>query len=77
MSKIEYELDGVFFDIDRWPLIPEFMEIEGSSSKEVLDMVAKLELSKDKVIASGAYEHYGIDSTELENLSFDMEESTD
>lgn len=71
--RLEYELDGVIFDIDRWPLIPEFMEIEGKSPQAVFDMVNKLELPKSKVIASGAYEHYGIDSSELENLSFDME----
>jgi len=74
--RLEYELEGVLFDIDRWPLIPEFMEIEGKNSKSVYDMVKKLELSNEKVIESGAFEHYGIDSTELENLSFDMEESS-
>lgn len=71
--RLEYKLDGVFFDIDRWPLIPEFMEIEGPSSEAVFDMVSRLDLPKDKVIASGAFEHYGIDSSKLENLSFDME----
>lgn len=75
--RLEYELDGIIFDIDRWPMIPEFMEIEGSNAKEVFDMVEKLELPKEKVISSGAYEHYGIDSTELENLSFDMEKNLD
>ena len=37
-------------------------------------MVERLDLPKDKFISSGVYEHYEIDSTELENLSFDMEE---
>lgn len=73
--RLEYKLNGITFDIDRWPLIPEFMEIEGSNSEEIYEMVEKLELPKDKVIESGAYEHYGIDSTELENLSFDMKKN--
>ena len=73
-TRLEYELDGVFFDIDRWPLIPEFMEIEGPNPEAILAMVEKLDLKNYMVITSGAYEHYGIDSTELENLSFDMEQ---
>lgn len=72
-KRTEYILDGVIFDIDRWPLIPEFMEIEGKSSEDVLNMIDRLNIPKDRIVTSGAYEHYGIDSTELENLSFDME----
>ena len=74
-KRTEYVLDDVYFDLDRWPLIPEFMEIEGKNSDEVLKMVDRLNISKYKVIESGAYEYYGIDSTELENLSFDMEKN--
>ena len=72
-KRTEYVLDDVYFDLDRWPLIPEFMEIEGKNCDEVLKMVDRLNILKDKVIESCAYEYYGIDSTELENLSFDME----
>ena len=74
-KRTEYVLDDVIFDIDRWPLIPEFMEIEGKNKEDVFEMLERLDISKEMVIASGAYEHYGIDSTELENLSFDMENS--
>ena len=74
-ERIEYELDGVIFDIDRWPLIPEFMEIEGKNEEEVYNMVKRLNIPMEKVISSGAYEHYGIDSSKLENLSFDMEKT--
>ena len=72
-KRTEYVLDDVYFDLDRWPLIPEFMEIEGKNSDDVLKMVDRLNILNNKVIESGAYEYYGIDSTELENLSFDME----
>ena len=72
-KRLEYELDGVKFDIDRWPLIPEFMEIEGNNPEEIYKMVERLGIEKERVITSGAYEHYGYDSTQLENLSFDME----
>lgn len=73
--RLEYVLDGITFDIDRWPLIPEFMEIEGPNEDAVWNMIDRLGISRDKITASGAYEHYGIDSTELENLSFDMKDS--
>ena len=72
-KRTEYVLDDVIFDIDRWPLIPEFMEIEGKNKEDVFKIIEKLDIPKEKVITSGAYEHYGIDSSELENLNFDME----
>ena len=72
-KRTEYVLDDVIFDIDRWPLIPEFMEIEWKNKEDVFKIIEKLDIPKEKVITSGAYEHYGIDSSELENLNFDME----
>ena len=73
-KRLEYELDGVFFDIDRWPLIPEFMEIEGPNEEAIWNMIDRLNIPRETVTGEGAYEHYGIDSTELENLNFDMED---
>lgn len=72
-ERIEYVLDEIIFDIDRWPLIPKFMEIEGPNEEAVLNMVDRLQIPRESLITSGAYEHYGIDSTELTDLSFDME----
>lgn len=73
--RLEYVLDDITFDIDRWPFIPEFMEIEGPNEEAVWNMIDRLGLSRKSFTAQGAYEHYGIDSTELEDLSFDMEDS--
>ena len=72
--RLEYELDGVKFDIDRWPLIPEFMEIEGPNEEAIYSILDKLKISRESVTAEGAYEHYGIDSSELEDLRFSDEE---
>ena len=36
-KRTQYILDGVEIDLDKWPLIPEYMEIEGKSKKEVYD----------------------------------------
>ena len=52
------------------------MEIEGPNEDAVWNMIERIGLPSNKVTAKGAYEHYGIDSTELENLSFDMEKDS-
>lgn len=38
----EWELDGVELDIDTWPWIPTYVEIEGPSAKAVESVVRKL-----------------------------------
>ncbi len=37
-----YELDGCVIDIDSWPVIPPYVEIEGPSEQEVKNVVEKL-----------------------------------
>ena len=41
-KRVQYILDDVEFDLDHWPLIPEYMEIEGKSEESVLNMLKKL-----------------------------------
>ena len=48
-KRIQYELDGVEIDIDTWPKIPTYMEIEGESEKQVYDMVKKLGIDEEKL----------------------------
>ena len=48
-KRTQYILDGVEIDLDRWPLIPEYMEIEGPSIEAVYETLDKLEISKDKI----------------------------
>ena len=38
-KRIQYILDNVEIDIDTWPMIPTYLEIEANSEKEVNDMV--------------------------------------
>lgn len=40
--RIEYTLNGVNFDLDKWPMIPPYLEIEGPSENDVLKMVNTL-----------------------------------
>ena len=69
-------MNGVEVDIDTWPGIPTYMEIEGLSEKEVYDTLKLLGISKDEAISldvQGIYkEVYNIDLDDDPNLSFDM-----
>ena len=76
-KRTQYILDGVEIDLDRWPLIPEYLEIEGESEQAIYDCLDKLGISKDKIVTldvSSIYTHYGYDGDALTNLNFEMEE---
>lgn len=73
-KRIQYVLNNVEIDIDTWPLIPTYVEIEGKNEKSVMDMIELLKLDKDKMTAldvqSVYQEIYNIDITEMEILKF-------
>lgn len=76
-KRTQYILDGVEVDLDRWPLLPEYMEIEGKSEKDVYNCLEKLGIKKEDTVGldvASIYSHYGFDGIHLANLSFDMEE---
>lgn len=76
-KRTQYILDGVEIDLDKWPLIPEYMEIEGSSKEEVYSCLEKLGIDKRKIVTldvASIYTHYGYDGKHLANLNFEMEE---
>ena len=73
-TRIQYELDGVEIDIDTWPMIPTYMEIEGKTEKQVYDMINKLEIDADKITALNCDDIYrkiyNIDINEIKELKF-------
>jgi len=73
-TRIQYELDGVEIDIDTWPMIPTYMEIEGKSEKQVYDMINKLGIDADKITALNCDDIYrkiyNIDINEIKELKF-------
>lgn len=76
-KRTQYILDGVEIDLDRWPLIPEYMEIEGPSIEKVEQTLTKLEITKDEIVTldvASIYDHYGFDGEHLADLNFEMEE---
>lgn len=72
--RIQYILDDVEIDIDTWPLIPTYVEIEGKDEKSVKEIIKKLELENEKVTAldvQSVYEQiYNIDISKIDILKF-------
>lgn len=73
-NRIQYILDGVEIDIDSWPLIPTYAEIEGENEESVLNILKKIAIDDKKVttldVQSIYKEIYNIDITEINILKF-------
>ncbi|HCC07414.1 MAG TPA: adenylate cyclase [Clostridiales bacterium] len=48
-TRVSYMLDGVMLEIDSWPLIPTYLEIEGESEEAVYKMVEILGYEREKI----------------------------
>lgn len=48
-KRTRYVLNDVELDIDTWPYIPTYLEIEGKNEKTVKDMIKLLEVDESKV----------------------------
>lgn len=73
-KRVFYKYNDVEISIDSWPLIPDYVEIEGKSNEDIYDIVEKLDL-KDKEITTidveGIYQKkYNINVLDIENLKF-------
>ena len=73
-KRIKYDLNGVEVDIDTWPKIPTYLEIEGTSEEEVYKTLELLDIPKEKATSldvQNIYKDiYGIDLEKEPNLSF-------
>ena len=74
-KRTRYMLDGVEFDIDSWPYIPTYLEIEGKSEESVKKMMDLLDVDKAKATSldvQGVFkEFYNIDIAEVPIVKFD------
>ena len=72
-KRESYELDGVQIEIDSWPNIPVYLEIEGQDEASVNDVLKRLDLG-DKIITSEnttkVYARYGINLHDIKDLRF-------
>ena len=73
-ERIRYILNDVEIDIDTWPMIPTYMEIEGKSEEQVRNMIKSLNIEESKVTALNCddiyKEVYKIDISKIKELKF-------
>jgi adenylate cyclase class 2 len=73
-NRLSYDLDNVELDIDQWPKIPAYLEIEGQSEADVQSMIEKLGLTEHKKTAESTekvYMMYNLDLNSYKELGFD------
>lgn len=76
-KRIRYYLNDVEVDIDTWPMIPTYMELEGPSVEKVKEVEELLEVDKSKITTLYADEIaeqiYGINILGIKELKFQEE----
>ena len=68
-----FELDGVTIDIDSWPKIPPYVEIEGPSVESLKTVCGKLDMDWEKRFDGDAREvfrRYGYDLDNITVITF-------
>ena len=76
-NRVTYDLNGVEIDIDSWPLIPTYVEIENDSEDVINDTVKQLELQEHEIVSCNTadiYKKYGIDLYQFRELRFQSKE---
>ena len=75
--RIRYILNGVEIDIDSWPMIPTYMEIEGKNEYEVMNTLNRLGIEENKVCTLNCEDIYkkvyNINIDEIKRLTFEKE----
>ncbi|MCY9786097.1 class IV adenylate cyclase [Nocardiopsis sp. EMB25] len=69
-----FTLDGAQLEIDTWPRIPAYLEIEADSRAEVVRVAALLGYAESDLTGENTtkvYARYGIDLTTITDLRFD------
>ena len=73
-NRTTYVFEKVTIDIDSWPKIPTYVEIEANSEKEVMDIVHLLGYTKEDTTTMDViqvYAHYGLDLHSFKELKFE------
>lgn len=71
-----FTLDGARLEIDTWPNIPAYLEIEADSRADVVRVAALLGYTAEDLTGENTtkvYDRYGIDLSTIVDLCFDME----
>lgn len=76
-NRAKYILDGVEIDIDKWPMIPTYVEIENDSEQVIEDILKKLQLENHEIVScntTDVYKKYGIDIYQFRELKLSENE---
>ena len=74
--RCQYVLDDVEIDIDDWPLLPTYLEIEGPSEESVYNILDVLGYNKEEATSrdvEGIYKDYGYEILKIKNLELEEE----
>ena len=77
-NRATYSVDGVEVDIDSWPMIPSYVEIENDSNELIQSTIEKLGLQEHEIVScntADVYKKYGIDLYAFRELRFVQRES--
>lgn len=77
-NRATYSVDGVEVDIDSWPLIPPYVEIENDSDELIKSIIEKLGLQEHEIVScntADVYKKYGIDLYAFRELKFGQKEN--
>lgn len=73
-KRTSYEFDGNSIEIDQWPLIKPYIEIEGTNVDSIYNLASKLGYRKEDTKIMNTEDVYllnGIDLTSFEELTFE------
>ena len=71
--RVSFELAGAELELDWWPLIPPYLEIEGRSREHVVEVGHMLGVSEDDLTGENTtkvYARYGIELSAIRELRF-------
>ena len=74
--RVQYMLNGCEVDIDYWPMIPTYLEIEGPSEEAVYNTLKELGFEKSAATTrdvEGIYNDYGLNVMEIKDLRLEEE----
>lgn len=75
--RIHYELEGVSIDIDTWPGVPTYVEIEADTEQALRSTCEKLGFCFEQAFLGDAHDifrHYSIDPISLPKMVFSEEQ---
>lgn len=76
--RIEYCLNNVKIDIDKWPMLEPYIEFEGESENDIQQAIELLRIDKRRITFDGVdniYSKKGINLESIKELTFNSNEN--